>query len=239
MFACADDLGAALCSLQALIACARSLNMFRKTSGLALKPSKCVIILTSVVCSERNIWAIRNWFLANIPEWKDMNITNHAKYSGFVLGSAAGIHSWSSPISKFKQRAGEIHGASLPAVFSDNEYTTKGLPTLLYVSQLCSPPAHPLQTELGAIHKILHLPPQSLSYTLAMNFSALTGFSIRSAATAMNASMIRFALKSFPQAKQINDALLEATLDCVPLVFIGPEPGLPSTPGWDSAAYVS
>ena len=72
-----------------------------------------------------------------------------------------------------------------------------------------------------------------------MNFSALTGFCIRSAAIAMNVSKIRFALKSFPQAKQINQALLEATLDCAPLVFLGPEPGLPSTPGWDSPAYVS
>ena len=101
------------------------------------------------------------------------------------------------------------------------------------------PPSHLLQTELGAIHKILHLPPQTLSYNLAIHFPALTGFSIRSASTAMHASMIRFALKSFPQAEQINDALLEATLDCVPLVFVGPGPGLPSTPGWDSPAYVS
>ena len=78
-----------------------------------------------------------------------------------------------------------------------------------------------------------------MSYNLVINFPSLTGFSIRSAAIAMNASMVRFALKSFPQAKQINDALLEATLDCVPLVLIGPEPGLPSTLGWDSPAYVS
>ena len=55
----------------------------------------------------------------------------------------------------------------------------------------------------------------------------------------MHASMIRFALKSFPQAKQFKEALLEATLKCVPLVFIGHEPGLTSTPGWDAPAYVS
>ena len=55
----------------------------------------------------------------------------------------------------------------------------------------------------------------------------------------MHASMIRFSFKSFPQAKHFNDALLEATLKCVPLVFVGHEPGLTSTPGWDAPAYVS
>ena len=59
VFACADDIGAALCSLNALIPCAKLFNMFRKISGLFLKPSKCVLILTSVVCSERNILAVR------------------------------------------------------------------------------------------------------------------------------------------------------------------------------------
>ena len=98
---------------------------------------------------------------------------------------------------------------------------------------------HLFQTELGAIHKILHLPPQSISYNLAINFSDITGFRIRSASTAMNASMIMFALKSFPQAKQINDLLLQATVDCAPLAYVSTEPGLPTTPGWDSPAYVS
>ena len=55
----------------------------------------------------------------------------------------------------------------------------------------------------------------------------------------MNASMIRFALRSFPQAKQVNDQLLQATLDCVPLAYINREPGITITPGWDSPAYVS
>ena len=139
MFACADDLGAALCSLQDLATCAKLFNMFRKISGLVLKPSKCVLILTSVSCSEQNILAVRNLLKINIPEWKDTNITNHGKYLGFFIGHDAGKHNWSSPISKYKQRAREIHVAALPAPSSANEYNTKCLPTLLYVSQLCSP----------------------------------------------------------------------------------------------------
>ena len=55
------------------------------------------------------------------------------------MGPAAGMHNWGSPISKFGKRAREIHAAALPAAFSASEYNTKCIPTLFYVSQLCSP----------------------------------------------------------------------------------------------------
>ena len=112
-------------------------------------------------------------------------------------------------------------------------------PTLLYVSQLCPPPPHILQTELGAIHKILHLPPQTFSYNLTLNLSPLIGFYIRSASTAMNASMIRFALKSFPSAGDLSKSLILTTLDCVPFKYLSHVNGSPLTPGWASPAYVS
>ena len=114
------------------------------------------MILTSACCSEQNILAVRKWLEHNIPEWKDMKISNHGKYLGLFIGPGAGKHNWSSPLAKFKQRPREIHVAALPAAFSASEYNTKCLPTFLSVSQLCSPPPHILQTELGAIHKILH-----------------------------------------------------------------------------------
>ena len=149
--------------------------------------------------------AVHNWLATNIPDWKDMNITNHGKYLGFAIGPDAGNHNWSSPDSKYKQKPREIYVAALPAAFSASEYNTTCLPTLLYVSQLCPPPPHLLQTELGAIHKILHLPPQAISYNPAINFGPVAGFNIRFAYTVMNASMISFALNSFPQAHEINE----------------------------------
>ena len=239
VFACADDLGAALRSLQSLIPIAKLFNMFRKVSGLSLKPSKCVLILTSVVCSETNILAVRSWLQTNIPDWKNLKIASTGKYLGFFIGPNSGSNNWSMPLSKYKQRAREIHVAAFPAAFSASEYNSKCLPTLLYVSQLCPPPPHIMQTELGAIHKILHLPPQTFSYNLAINLATMSGFSIRSASTAMNASMCRFALKSFPKAKEMNDCLIEATLKNVPLCFLSSQRGFPITPGWDSQAYVS
>ena len=156
-----------------------------------------------------------------------MNITNCGKCFGFFFGPDAGKHNWSSPLAKFKQRAREIHVAALPAAFSANEYNTKCLPTLLYVSQLCPPPPHILKAELGAIHEILHIPPQAFSYNLAINLSSVIAFNIRSASAATNASMIRFALKSYPSAGDVNKALIQVTLDCVPLKNLSAENGIP------------
>ena len=82
--------------------------MFQKVSGLVPKPSKCLLILTSVVCSERNILAIRNRLQINIPGWKDMNITNHGKYLGFLIGPEAGKHNWSSPIFRYGNVRGKF-----------------------------------------------------------------------------------------------------------------------------------
>ena len=167
-----------------------------------------------------------------------MNIIACGKYLGFYIGPEAGKHSWLTPMSKYKQRAREIHVAALPAAFSASEYNTKCLPTLLHVSQLCPPPPHFLQAELGAIHKILHIPPQTLSYNLALNFSPLLGFNIRSAHIAMRSSMIRLALKSCPNAVEDSKHLIQSHLDTVPVRF-SCTPGFPPTPGWGSNAYVS
>ena len=55
----------------------------------------------------------------------------------------------------------------------------------------------------------------------------------------MKASMIRFAIKSYPLAVEENKALTRITLDCVPIKHAIARPGFPATPGWDASAYVS
>ena len=55
----------------------------------------------------------------------------------------------------------------------------------------------------------------------------------------MNASLIRFAFKFFPQADEVNKDLVQVTLESVPFAFLSNLPGIPITPGWDSPAYVT
>lgn len=166
-------------------------------------------------------------------------IASHGKYLGFslVLNQALTIGAHLSP-----NTSNELVKFMLPLClrhFLQVSITPSvSPPSSMFLSFALHPP-HLLQTELGAIHNILHLPPQTISYSFAINLSPLSGFNIRSACTAMNASMIRLALKSFPQAKEMNEILLQTTLEHVPLGFVGRVRGFPDTPGWDSHAFVS
>jgi hypothetical protein len=239
VLACADDIGAALGSILHLVPLAKLFNLFRKVTGLTLKPSKCVMILTSISCTNQNIGLIRNWLHNNIPEWENMTISDCGKYLGFFIGPSAGAHNWLAPIARFRQRVREVHVAGLPARVSAIEYNTKCIPTLLYVAQLCPPPPNLKKAELGAIHKVLHLPPQSWSYNMTLNIAPVIGFNIRSALLSMRASMIRFTFKAYPNAVTDNRRLFNETLDNVPTKFSAAIVSFPETPGWDSPAYVS
>ena len=83
VFACADDIGAAISALHHLLPLARLFNLLRKVTGLTVKPSKCVMILTSITCTEQNIGHIRNRLHNNIPEWENMAVNSFGKYLGF------------------------------------------------------------------------------------------------------------------------------------------------------------
>ena len=74
---------------------------------------------------------------------------------------------------------------------------------------------------------------------MSISISPLIGFTIRSAILSMKASMIRFAHNTYPSANSENSLLVSETLDNVPAHFALAVNGFPSTPGWDSFAYIS
>ena len=115
VLACADDIGAALTQLKTLKTMHSFFKMFTSVSRLVLKSRKCVIILTSVVCSEQNVAIIRGWLQENIPEWSDMRIEGSAKYLGVFLGPQVGKNQWTEPMLKFHDRVSSISKEELAA----------------------------------------------------------------------------------------------------------------------------
>ena len=55
VYACADDVGAALRELKSLRILHRLFSRYRLVSGLTLKPSKCVGIMVSIECTVANV----------------------------------------------------------------------------------------------------------------------------------------------------------------------------------------
>ena len=74
---------------------------------------------------------------------------------------------------------------------------------------------------------------------MTLNIAPVIGFNIRSALLSMRASMIRFTFKSYPNATSDNSRLFNETLENVPAICAASVKGFPSTPGWDSLAYIS
>ena len=75
IYACADDIGAALASCTGLITLFRLFSRMTKASGLTLKPSKCVLIPTAFELTAENVASLREWLGRHIPAWQDMQIS--------------------------------------------------------------------------------------------------------------------------------------------------------------------
>ena len=80
IYACADDIGAAVTSVRALIIVFHLFARMTKASGLTLKPSKCVLIPLAFELTAENVATLREWLRINIPAWCDIQICSKGKY---------------------------------------------------------------------------------------------------------------------------------------------------------------
>ena len=100
IYACADDIGAAIKGLRCLSILHRLFEKCRRASGLTLKPAKCIAILVATTPSEVNILAIRGWLSNHIPDWKNFKFSPMGKYLGIHIGPIIGGLNWKAPMDK-------------------------------------------------------------------------------------------------------------------------------------------
>ena len=155
--------------------------MFRKVSGLTLKPRKCVLVLTSITPSAPNIKRIREWLSVYVPEWIDFLISDHAKYLGVYLGPKAGCMQWKGPIAKYQKRVDDIWSSHLSASAASREYNIKTVSILGYVAQFVPPPPNFRALETASIGKCLHLATSSLTQNSCFQLQLFINTYFRSA----------------------------------------------------------
>ena len=68
VYACADDTGAATKNLMGLKILSRLSELFRKATGLTLRPSKCVGIVVPITLSDLNLRMFKQFVAQPIPE---------------------------------------------------------------------------------------------------------------------------------------------------------------------------
>lgn len=170
---CADDFGSALASLRAIRVQASIFRLAKKVTGLHLKPSKCVIIVSCMPLSDFLVGRIRAWLHAHVPEFADFSIQSSGKYLGYILGVDSCKKSYVAPLKKFRDRILEVSSGNAPSTVAIVRYNQRAVTVLSYVAQFSHPPCAKSVRELShnAVHKILHMPPKCMSRQLSHTIS--------------------------------------------------------------------
>ena len=235
IYACADDIGAALSEIRHLKILHKWFTKVTKASGLILKPAKCVLVLTTVSASEHNISRIREWLAVNIPEWSNFQIRSSAKYLGIHIGPKLGGLNWYAPICKFVARTEEVANRHLPLALASAQFASKALSVLGYVGQLMPPPKNFKVLELRVANKILRVATNSFTTNSVYQASKFGGPALARPAAYLHATRIRGSAKTFsgfsPQHFELKELALKANTLCR---LMDPRPD-----GWDSDAFCS
>ena len=153
----ADDLAAALASLQALISLHQNVLDLESISGLILNSSKCVIIPISSLVTPAIRQLITDFLKKHIPRWASFQIVDSGEYLGFDVGPSAASYLWKKPTAQFLERSRKLAISGIPPAHATSQANQRATPTLTYVSQIYPPPDALLETHRLASQANLHL----------------------------------------------------------------------------------
>ena len=234
IFACADDVGAALSGLKHLKTVYKLFTKYTKATGLTLKPKKCVMILTACALTPENVAIIRRWLKDNIPEWEDFQIAARGKYLGIHIGPELGDINWVAPREKFLKRVHDIYLMRPPLAMIPGIFSSKALSVMGYVAQMFAPPPRLKHLELRAAGKVLHVATNSFN-TDALYHAGLFGApQLPRPSAYLMACLIRSAWKTLKGFQLMHDELCNIYIHNANLNMVAPECTRPD--GWGSDA---
>ena len=172
--ACADDIGIVLRSLSSLSVSHPIFSATKLASGLDLKPTKCNIIPLGQMnnVTKQHIY---QWLIDNLPEWKDFNALECAKYLGFYLDPGVSMHSYNAPFYKWACRAKEISSANIGPAASAFACNTEAASTLSYIGQLLLFPSTLFNQQDALMFSLLNIPYKGLGASLPFHLKTHTG----------------------------------------------------------------
>ena len=227
----ADDLAAALSSLQSLNAIARAFKVFKKISNLGIKASKCCIVPLGARLSLQRVENIRNHLRAHLPDWAEFNIDDAAKYLGFHLGPGSAAPMWKAPHDKFSKRAYQIAGSKLAPSLSIQQYNQRAMSVLQYIAQIYPIDPAILKNERHYLQKQVHVLNYTFPINLMLRFGEVIGatqpISMRALSYAARFRAARITAGSWREWKTVLDTVRD---DHAPLGWLSGEAH--SNPWW-------
>jgi hypothetical protein len=206
--ACADDVGAALSGIEALVILKPTFDDARRFAGLTLKPRKCVLVPTAQLLNTELASQIKQWLVTHIPEWRDFCVKPVSTYLGFVMGPASNASQFDAPIKKWKSRSAAIANRHSSAAVSVAQYNRQALTVLGYKMQLTIPPKRMALQEMHVLSHVLHMAFGALDAAAQFNLDAAGGPKIRSVKALSFATLTRTAVKTLPSWQHDYNLLL-------------------------------
>ena len=137
--------------------------------------------------------AVKLWLREHIPEFAEFQIAASGKYLGWHLGVDSATLSFHDPLAKFNKRVLEIADGKAPSTVAFLRYNERAVSVLSYVAQFAIPPSDLGKLEYQARHKLLRMPPQSMSYDLSHRLEDFCGVAPTALEDYCLAVMYRFA----------------------------------------------
>jgi hypothetical protein len=100
--------------------------------------------------------------VANIPDWRQLQIVPKAKYLGFMLGPAVCGDDFIAPFAKLRLRTKQIAASLMPPRPAAVAFNVRAVTVLGYVAQL-SPPPPCTPLNLWCCNKVWRMPGSSLA----------------------------------------------------------------------------
>ena len=194
-----------------------------------------MIITCLKICPKLSA-SIQLWLKLNLPGWENFDIRNNGKYLGIWIGPSTVKIQWEKTGEKYKFRCCEIAGVGASASISAKLYNMHAILVLGYIAQFCEPPATLLDQERHGIHKVLHLPPNSLGKGELLSLGLLGGVHLMSLEVLCAASLFRAGFTTLTWKKQY-EVLLANAVESSPITKWSN--GILQPDGWDSNAIVA
>ena len=218
--ACADDIGAVLGDISYLLLMAPIFDEAGATSGLTLKPAKRVLIIIGKPPTMDLTLRVREWLEVHLPQWAHFEVTDAAKYLGYWLGPRAASRCWTAPLRKWERRTLDVAASGAPAAPAARLYDTRAAAVLVYVAQLRPLPGDFRERERALLHRLLHLPMNTLSGDAFFELSEWGGPRLTSGVALAMAARFRAATVSLPTWSSSIALLENAADEHLPMILL-------------------
>ena len=229
----ADDLAIVIGQLKELPKLARCFEILHKTATLALKPSKCILIVLGAADGDGTKERAQAYVNHIVPQWSNFIHARRGRYLGAILGPEGGAAAtWEAPLKKLEARVEQGTANTLGPSLCVPLINRHALTVTSYVEQFSDPPAHLAKLDLSISERALRLPHNTLPKLGASLLKEVNVTPVHSLAIRAEAARSRAALRTCSTWQKACELLDRVRREHGPMINAARDPEKMQEFGW-------